>query len=656
MTFPFYASHYVAPTGPPPAPTVSEIFPPFGTNAGGTAVTITGTGFNSGGLTGITIGGNAVTSLVIVSGTSATAVTAAHATANSDVIVTGPGGSNTLTAGYTFMPPSGWTLALFGDNGLVDHLGNVTAWNDQSGAGNDFAPVTAPTSIAGPPRYAEFDGSTTSMIAATPLSDFMASDGSAYSLYVVCLPTSANAGAPEVYDAFIADSATPSTGAFGYFEFGVTSAAPSNGSDAVVSSVYPTSDIVTDSGGGVDFTHILLGVVLLDQSTGINVEVNDGTAYAGAFTGAPGDIGFVGNYPQLGATASGGPTYTGNLYAVFMWNRRLLSAEDTVVRTFFKNWYAIPSWSGAPSPTVTLVTPNVGSSAGGWAITITGTNFTGATSVTIAGQPCTSVVVVSPTEITAIAPAYSTPNGSTTGQTVTVTTPAGSGSGSGVAAEYFYLPSNNAIVFFHRSDVGVTTSAGTTTGIADQSGNGVNLAVTGTAPAAPAGNFSGSGLPYIAFDGASNQMAASLASALSDGELGFFWAGNVVTPGELQVPITVNDSGTQDGVATLLYMGSFMVWSGSNQLAIASYDSNPHTFGINTTTSAATAQGFVDATSASGNIGSLYAPDTLLLGSDGASGFPCQFNWVCDLAYAEPPSSGDIATVMSILKQTCGTP
>ncbi len=60
-------------------------------------------------------------------------------------------------------------------------------------------------------------------------------------------------------------------------------------------------------------------------------------------------------------------------------------------------------WRFIAAPTVTSVVPNSGPIAGGTAITITGTNFTGA-SVTIGGVAPTSVVVVSPTQITAVTP------------------------------------------------------------------------------------------------------------------------------------------------------------------------------------------------------------------------------------------------------------
>jgi hypothetical protein len=58
-----------------------------------------------------------------------------------------------------------------------------------------------------------------------------------------------------------------------------------------------------------------------------------------------------------------------------------------------------------PSPTLTAITPATGSTAGGTAVTLTGTNFTAGATVTIGGTAATSVVIASATSITAVTPA-----------------------------------------------------------------------------------------------------------------------------------------------------------------------------------------------------------------------------------------------------------
>ncbi|MBA4372940.1 MAG: hypothetical protein C0402_08755 [Thermodesulfovibrio sp.] len=79
------------------------------------------------------------------------------------------------------------------------------------------------------------------------------------------------------------------------------------------------------------------------------------------------------------------------------------------------------------APTVTGINPTSGPAAGGTVVTITGTNLTGATSVTIGGAAATSVVVVNDTTITAVMPA-----GTAGAQNVVVTTPGGTGTGTGL--------------------------------------------------------------------------------------------------------------------------------------------------------------------------------------------------------------------------------
>ncbi len=57
-------------------------------------------------------------------------------------------------------------------------------------------------------------------------------------------------------------------------------------------------------------------------------------------------------------------------------------------------------------PTITSVAPKSGPPGGAQAVTITGTNFTGASAVKFATSAATSVVVVSGTKITAKTPAH----------------------------------------------------------------------------------------------------------------------------------------------------------------------------------------------------------------------------------------------------------
>ncbi|MFM7259463.1 MAG: IPT/TIG domain-containing protein, partial [bacterium] len=104
----------------------------------------------------------------------------------------------------------------------------------------------------------------------------------------------------------------------------------------------------------------------------------------------------------------------------------------TATKTGGYTYYALP--------TVTSVTPNQGSTTGGTAVTITGTNLVGATSVKFGTTLATGVVVVNDTTITAFAPA------ATAGaKSVSVTTPGGTGTLAS-AFTYFAPPAITTIV------------------------------------------------------------------------------------------------------------------------------------------------------------------------------------------------------------------
>jgi hypothetical protein len=87
------------------------------------------------------------------------------------------------------------------------------------------------------------------------------------------------------------------------------------------------------------------------------------------------------------------------------------------------------------TPTISSITPASGLLAGGSSITITGTNFTGASAVDFGTTPASSFNVISSTEIQATVPAASTP-----GLTdVTITTPEGTSLPTAPDAGYLYV-------------------------------------------------------------------------------------------------------------------------------------------------------------------------------------------------------------------------
>lgn len=91
------------------APSITSIAPSSGSSAGGTPITITGTGFQSGAT--VKVGGVSATSVSLLGSTTITATTPAHATGDQtsvavDVVVSNPDGQSATTSnGFTYNAP-----------------------------------------------------------------------------------------------------------------------------------------------------------------------------------------------------------------------------------------------------------------------------------------------------------------------------------------------------------------------------------------------------------------------------------------------------------------------------------------------------------------------------------------------------------------------
>ncbi len=108
-----------------------------------------------------------------------------------------------------------------------------------------------------------------------------------------------------------------------------------------------------------------------------------------------------------------------------------------------------------PAPTVSSILPASGSPLGGTTVTISGTDFTGATSVTIGGSAAAGITVVNATTITA-----TTPVGTLGVRDVAVTTPGGTGTGAGL----FTYNSTPTDISFSASSIDENVAANSTVG------------------------------------------------------------------------------------------------------------------------------------------------------------------------------------------------
>ena len=341
-----------------PPPIVTAVAPNIGTTAGGTAVTITGQYFNS--ATSVTFGGTPSTSTPVVNaaGTSINVTAPPGSAGTVDVVVTTPSGpsATSMADQYTYGTPPPSITSVSPTGGPVAGGTMVTI------TGTNFTGATQVT----------FGG-----IAATGISNVTATS--------ITAVTPAHAvGAVNV------DVTTPAgTGVGGnLYTYGA--------SLPVVTSILPVSGttqggtLVTITGTGFAGTPL----VTINGVAAGNVQVTSPTTIT-AITPAG-----TGTNDPVVVTTSVGPSAPANIYS------------------FVAPGPAPPP--GAPTINSNGISPSSGPIGGGTPITITGTNFTGATGVTINGVPATSVVVVNSTTITAV-----TPPGTAGPQNVVVTTPGG---------------------------------------------------------------------------------------------------------------------------------------------------------------------------------------------------------------------------------------
>lgn len=86
---------------PSAGPAITTVSPAGGLAAGGTNVTISGSGFT--GATGVTFGGTAATSVVVVNSTTITCTAPAHAAGAVAVVVAHPNGNATKPSGFVYV-------------------------------------------------------------------------------------------------------------------------------------------------------------------------------------------------------------------------------------------------------------------------------------------------------------------------------------------------------------------------------------------------------------------------------------------------------------------------------------------------------------------------------------------------------------------------
>jgi IPT/TIG domain len=414
-----------------PAPIVTSIAPSTGSTAGGTAVTIIGQYFTNGtstptpAVSAVTIGGAAVTSFTVVNDGEITAVTAAHAAASGLAVqVTTPSGTGTGVAPsgvYTYGTPAPTISSVSPNSGSISGGQSVTI------TGQYFTGATTVT-FGGTAATGFTVNSDTSITATTP----------AHTAGIVDVAVTTAAGGTGTGTDLYSYAASPPT---------VATISPTSGPP-----VGGTAVTIT----GTNFTgtpQVTIGGVAASQVTVINSKTL--TAVTPAGTGS--------NVPVIVTTSFGSST-----------------AADIYSYT--------AQTPPAAAPTVSSVSPPSGPLSGSTPVTINGTNFTGATSVTFGGNAATNVAVnANGTQITALTPA-----GTALGfVSVSVTTPAGTGA---LANAFQYVAAIPTVTL-------VSPNSGTTSG-----GNVVFITGTNFTPSATV-TFGSIGATNVTFITSSNIQA-----------------------------------------------------------------------------------------------------------------------------------------------------
>jgi alpha-tubulin suppressor-like RCC1 family protein len=414
-------------------PTIAAVSPASGTTNGGVSITITGA--NLSGTTSVTIGGVAATSVVVTNATTITAKTPRGSIGAADVAVTTPVGTAIKVGGFTYAnlpvpsittvsPTSGSTLGgsvitingtnLAGATGVL--IGDVAATNVVV---NSATSLTATT----PPGTAGAKAVTVN----TPAGP--ATKSAAFA-YVAPAPTIASisptAGSTLGGTPF-SITGTNLTGATSVKVGGLGASRVVVNSDTMISGITPAGiagarDIsVTTSAGTATktaaFTYVSPPFITsISPTTGSSLGGTPITITGSNFTGEISVM--VGSARATNVVVSSSTTLTAVTPA------GTPGAHVVTVRAFGGSATKISAFTYIAPPAIATVTPSTGRLAGGTAITIAGTNLSGAT-VTIDGKAATSVVA-SASSINA-----TTPAGTAGAKNVVVTTRGGSATKTG---------------------------------------------------------------------------------------------------------------------------------------------------------------------------------------------------------------------------------
>ena len=436
------------------APTFVSISPSSGPLGGGQSVTITGTNFVTGATT-VTINGTAATSVSVSDSSHLTATTPSGIAGTVNVVVTTPGGSATGTGAYTYyaaptfvsISPSsgplggGQSVTITGTNfvtGATTVTINGTAATSVSVSDSSHLTATTPSGIAGtvnvvvttPGGSATGTGAYTYYAAPTFVSISPSSGPVTAGTYVtitgtnfVTGSTTVTIGGASATSVSVSDSghltAYAPSGSAGAVDVVITTPGGSaTGTGAYTYYAAPTFVSISPKtgplGGGQSVT--ITGTNFVSGAT--SVQIGTGTVPAASVT-----------YISSSSISLNTPSGSAGTVSVTVTTPGG-SATGTNVYTYLA------------APTFGTITPATGLSTAQTSVTITGTGFDtiGTTTVSIGGQPATSVSVTNSGSLTATTPVSPSAGATVGAANVVITTNGGSGTGTG-AYDYYITDS-----------------------------------------------------------------------------------------------------------------------------------------------------------------------------------------------------------------------
>jgi hypothetical protein len=402
------------------APTISSVSPNTGLTTGGTPITITGTNFVTGAT--VTIGGGSASAVTVVSGTTITAATPAHAAGAANVVVTNPDTQvATLVNGFTYQLPAPTLSSVSPAIGLTTGGTGITLTGTNfvtgatvsvgGSAATGVTVVNATTITASTPTHA---AGVVNIVVTNP--DTQAATLASAFTYQLPAPTisavapgigvtTGGTGITITGTNFVAGAAvtvggSSASGVTVVNETTITASTPAHAAGPV--------DVVVTNSDGQAATLTNGFTYQLPAPTIGSISPNVGPAAGGTGITISGNNFVAGATVALGGSAATGVTVVNGTTITATTAARAGGVVNVVVTNLDAQTATLVSGFTyqLPAPTVTSVSPTIGLTTGGTGITIMGSNFAVGATVSVGGSAATGVTVVNATTITASTPAH----------------------------------------------------------------------------------------------------------------------------------------------------------------------------------------------------------------------------------------------------------